>query len=202
MESSTTFASFLEMKPRRQFEKDGYPGYTIRLSKDDIADIKRLSAPFGLPTLNRVLAAMVMEVVTLSLGSCTTFDPKGLLLLRYPGRELDAEAWQGLAVRNLTRSAPNLDTLPIKLSFPEPHRKAVRQLAEWLRWAEGQVIVESLQAFCTFLGARSRLQVLPDIIQLSRARVAFIDTSSETVESAQSVLDALNHGLGLGRTRH
>jgi len=192
------------MKPRTGTELGHPKGFTVRLSEEDIDIFKLLAKKEKQESTNQLLAQMCVQVMAMCQVPFALSDESLLVKLSPTSKKL----WLRLANSDVRRTLPNKKTLPIRITFPETKRKDLRRLAQRLRWAEGQLILECLHAFCQLAAASEAIASLPDVIDLARGRSFFSgpevtgeeakDKTRDTaaVESINHVLKNLNIALG------
>jgi hypothetical protein len=189
------------MKPPTNV-KLGHPkGFTVRIATKDRDEFASLYGQYKCYSMNELMATMTGQIVDMCRSNPFVFPAKSLLAK--VGKRSKA-SWLRLAKSDVRRTMTNDESVPVRITFPERRRQDLRALSQELRWAEGQLILESLDAFCQLAASRQQLSFLPPVIELSRGRAAYISPEEPEVlgkpkkrrESVQDVLDAVNQALG------
>ena len=169
---------------------------SVRLVKSDLRILRSLGRSLGVPSVNRFVVYIVLEVLHLCASPPFSLSRYRRLLRSKISRD-DQATWHRLAGDNILRTLPNPKTQPIRISFPGKSRSQVASLGSELRWSEGQVILEALQTFCILAGGSEDSKSLPGIFRQAWMPRSYRGRTDE--DSGSQVTGNLNRRLGLVR---
>ena len=167
---------------------------SVRLVKSDLRVLRTLGKSLGIPSVNRLVVFIVLEILDLCALPPFSLDGYRSLLKEKISRD-DRATWHELSCVNILRTVPNPKSQPIRVSFPGDSRGRLEILGREMHWSVGQVILEALQTFCILAGGGEDSKAVPGVFGQAWVPRQYRQRTGES--SGQMVASELNKSLGL-----
>jgi hypothetical protein len=186
------FATFEVMRFRPK--ENPALGFNLRLGKKDLRAFEMMARKLGTDlTANRLLMESAVEMLVISSNPVEILG-QGLLFTIRKSKDVQLRLGE-IAARDIRRNLRRAETEQVKLTFTPTGRRMLSDRSIQCRWAEGQVILEALQAFCLLASAQKPMVELPDLLRLGWAE-KFWRNNGE-IASPDVRIASLNGRLGL-----